>query len=135
MIKEETTMKTGKGIVTMGIIFFLVGGVFINVSASTSKPYGGYNTSIGTASAASTITKCSCSPVDNYLMAAIQIQYKSGNNYYWTPSSSSYYYSEGSDIGYAQKTISHSNITYAKGWFKARCGKGSVKSYYDTDSK
>ena len=68
-------------------------------------------------------------------MAAIKIQYKSGNKYYWDPSSSTYYYSEGSDIAYAQKTISHSNITYAKGWFKARCGKGSVKSYYDTDSK
>lgn len=125
-------MKSRKVIITFSIIIFVIGASFVNVSASASRPYGGYSTTIGSSSASATITKCSCNPVNNYLMAAIQIQYKSGDNYYWTPSSSSYYYDEGSDISYAQKTISHSNITYANGWFKARCGSGSIKSFYSS---
>lgn len=74
-------------------------------------------------------------PLLNYLMAAIQVQYKSGDNYYWYPSSSSYVYSEGSNTTGVSKTVNESNITYAKGWFKARCGTGSTKSFYRTATK
>lgn len=126
-------MKYGKYImivVFLYVMFFYSPG---NASASTSKPYGSYSTTIaGGFIATSTITKCSCNPVNNYLMASIQVQYKSDGNYYWTPSSTSYNYSEGYDTESKSKGIMHSDITYAKGWFKARCGSGSVKEYYDT---
>ena len=46
-----------------------------------------------------------------------------------------YVYSEGSNTTGVSKTVNESNITYAKGWFKARCGTGSTKSFYRTATK
>ncbi|MCM1083387.1 MAG: hypothetical protein NC393_05855 [Clostridium sp.] len=126
-------MKYGKYIMTFVFLCVMFFYPSENASASTSKPYGSYSTTIsGGFIATSTITKCSCNPVNNYLMAAIQVQYKSDGNYYWIPSSTTYYYDSGYNTESKSKSITHSGITYAKGWFKARCGSGSVKEYYDT---
>lgn len=106
--------------------------------ATNYKPYKSYSTRIynmGTVDVAvSTIVKCDCNPVDNYLMAGIQVQYKEGNNYYWTPSSTSYYYSSGTNVEREIRSIKKKDITFARGWFQARCGTGSMKSYHATDT-
>lgn len=108
-----------------------------NVFATPTTPYGAacvYIASDGK-SATAFITKCSCNPVNNHLMAAIQVQYSVGNNYYWTPSENTYYFSEGSNVASEQKTISVDNINYARGWFLARCGSGSEISFYRDDKR
>lgn len=111
----------------------------VTAAATESKPYGSYDVTITSGllqdTATAYVTKCSCNPVDNYLMAGIQIQYKEGNQYYWTPSSSSYYYKSGTNVDSAQKSISEGDITYAKAWIQARCGDGDTHSYYDTATK
>ena len=128
-------MKYKKGLALLLVCFALIGTTWLTASATASKPYGSYSTTISSSLATARISKCSCNPVNNYLMAAIQVQYKSGDNYYWYPSSSSYVYSEGSNTTGVSKTVNESNITYAKGWFKARCGTGSTKSFYRTATK
>lgn len=126
-------MKYGKYIMALTFLCVLFFYSSKSALASASKPYGNYSTTIsGGIVATSTITKCSCNPVNNYLMASIQIQYKAGGNYYWSPSSTTYNYSDGYNTESKTKSITHTGITYAKGWFKARCGSGSVKEYYDT---
>lgn len=127
--------KIKKSIVAVMLGISIIGGSILNVSANATTPFTSAYTTISTTGATSTITKCSCSSVNNYLMAGIMAQYKSGNNYYWIPSSTSYYYNEGYNIAKASKTISHINITYAKGWFQARCGSGATKSFYRYDNK
>ena len=119
-------MKYKKGLALLLVCFALIGTTWLTASATASKPYGSYSTTISSSSATARISKCSCNPVNNYLMAAIQVQY---------PSSSSYVYSEGSNTTGVSKTVNESNITYAKGWFKARCGTGSTKSFYRTATK
>ena len=77
------------------------------------------------------LTKCSCSPVDNDLMVWIRIQYKEGNNYYWTPSESAYYYSHEEDVGSVSRTISEKNITYVYAKYYATCGDMPQTSFDD----
>ena len=63
-----------------------------------------------------------------HMKAWIQVQYKSGNSIVSDPvSPSHYYYDSGYNIEKASKTVTHSNITYAKGIFRARCGNGSTQ--------
>ena len=112
-------MKYKKGLALLLVCFALIGTTWLTASATASKPYGSYSTTISSSSATARISKCSCNPVNNYLMAAIQVQYKS----------------EGSNTTGVSKTVNESNITYAKGWFKARCGTGSTKSFYRTATK
>lgn len=111
-----------------------------SVAASTSKPYGDYDVTIsdgflgGKDTATAYITKCDCSPVNNFLAACIQIQYESGNNYHWTPSSSSFYYDRGYNINEARKSISEYNIRYAKGYFEATCGSSAMFTVDKTET-
>jgi hypothetical protein len=98
--------------------------------ATPNSPFGNYGVSIASngASATAFTQKCSCSPVNNYLAAWIQVQYKSGNSIVSDPvSSSHYYYDSGYNIAQASKTVSHPNTTYAKGIFRARCGSGDIQ--------
>ena len=102
----------------------------VAVHATPSSPFGNYGISIASngASATAFTQRCSCSPVNNYLAAWIQVQYKSGNSIVRDPvSPSHYYYDSGYNIEKASKTVTHSNITYAKGIFRARCGNGSTQ--------
>ena len=81
-------------------------------------------------SATASITRCSCNPVDNYLMAGIRVQYYDGNNYCWDPVvENTYYFSEGTNVYSESKSVSRNNINYANGCFLARCGSGSKKSF------
>lgn len=110
-------------------------------TSSGSCPYKSASVNIsvnwfGDDTATSTITACSCNPVDNYLMASIKIQYKIGSKVYDDPSNGTFYYN--SDYNTTKQTISITagEITYAKGWFRATCksnGKEKVADFYLED--
>ncbi len=107
-------------------------GLSTNVFATPNKPYDSADVSISANadSATASITRCSCNPVDNYLMAGIRVQYYDGNNYCWDPvGENTYYFSEGMNVYSESKSVSRNNINYANGWFLARCGSGSKKSF------
>lgn len=110
----------------------------VTVAASESKPYGEYHIEIDDGefidTATAYVTKCSCNPVDNYLMAGIQVQYLVGNEYKWTPGEKTFYYNSGTNIARAERKISKGQINYAKAWIQARCGDGNMISRYPTDT-
>ena len=117
----------------------LVMSLTISASATADQPYGSYSTSISDGwtkdTATSTITKCTCTPVDNYLMAGIQIQYIVDRDYNWNPvTQGTYYYDSGTNVSSRSKSLSANEITFAEGWFQARCGDGTMWSDYSSDS-
>lgn len=117
----------------------LVMSLTISASATADRPYGSYSTSISDGwtkdTATSTITKCTCTPVNNYLMAGIQIQYIVDGDYYWSPDTQgSYYYASGTNVSSRSKSLSANEITSAEGWFQARCGNGTMWDDYSSDS-
>ena len=69
-------MKYKKGLALLLVCFALIGTTWLTASATASKPYGSYSTTISSSSATARISKCSCNQVNNYLMAAIQVQYR-----------------------------------------------------------
>lgn len=106
--------------------------------ATSTVPYGSYDVYIkngwfgGDDTATATISRCSCSPVDNWLAACIRIQYHEDGTYYWTPETNNEYYTNrGYNKDDATASYSHKNITYATAYFEARCGTGDMKVYYD----
>ncbi len=113
----------------------LVASLSISASATEDKPYGGFSTTISSGllkdTATSTISRCSCTPVDNYLMAGLQIQYVEDGDYNWNPSQSTYVYDSGYNVNSRTKSLSAGEIFYAEGWFQARCGDGTMWDDYD----
>lgn len=130
--------KLSKVLASIGCASILAVSMAATVSASTARPYGDYGVSVSDGwfgakdTATAYITKCNCTPVDNWLAACIQIQYESGNSNHWTPSESSYYYDRGYNKNEARKSISEYNIRYANAYFEASCGSGSIHVYYDS---
>ena len=128
-------MKKKISAIVGGIVSTVVlstAGLSTNVFATPNKPYDSADVSISSNadSATASITRCSCNPVDNYLMAAIRVQYYDGSNYHWDPEGeNTYYFSEGTNVYSESKSISRKNINYAKGWFVAKCGSGSEASF------
>lgn len=81
-------MKKKISAIVAGIVSTVVlstAGLSTNVFATPNKPYDSADVSISSNadSATASITRCSCNPVDNYLMAAIRVQYYDGSNYHW----------------------------------------------------
>lgn len=72
-------------------------------------------------SATSAMDRCLCNPVDNYMAAWLHIQYRSGNNYIWYPSSTSYIYDSDYDVQSVSVSTSAYNINYAEGRFVGQC--------------
>ena len=134
-------MKLTRRPITSLAAVTLFSALTITSFASSSKPYESYSTKISkpflsSTRATSTITRCSCIPVDNYLFAGVRVQCEEGNNYVNYPNSpDTYYYEHGYNVGTKKITVTYSDIIYAKGWFQARCGKGSQKSYFAEDRR
>ena len=128
-------MKKKISAIVAGIVSTVVlstAGLSTNVFATPNKPYDSADVSISSNgnSATASITRCSCNPVDNYLMAAIRVQYYDGSNYHWDPEGeNTYYFSKGTNVYSESKSISRKNINYANGWFVAKCGSGSEASF------
>ena len=128
-------MKKKISAIVAGIVSTVVlstAGLSTNVFATPNKPYDSADVSISANadSATASITRCSCNPVDNYLMAAIRVQYYDGSNYHWDPEGeNTYYFSKGTNVYSESKSISRKNINYANGWFVAKCGSGSEASF------
>lgn len=119
-----------KATVLVAVLTLLI----VSAAATAFQPYGSYYTTINdgtfTDTATSCIYKCNCVPVNNWLLASVQTQYKEGNQYKWDPENQTYYYNEGTNIASVSKSVKHATITYAGGWFQARCGNGGVHGYY-----
>ena len=110
-------MKKKISAIVAGIVSTVVlstAGLSTNVFATPNKPYDSADVSISSNadSATASITRCSCNPVDNYLMAAIRVQYYDGSNYHWDPEGeNTYYFSEGTNVYSESKSISR-NIAF-----------------------
>lgn len=132
-------MKKSKRVIGMICLVVMLVSVFaVGVSAACTRGYSTHTIGVNDAfwfwqtdEAYASLTKCSCSPVDNDLMVWIRIQYKEGNNYYWTPSESAYYYSHEEDVGSVSRTISEKNITYVYAKYYATCGDMPQTSFDD----
>lgn len=126
-------MKTRRFFAVILTCLVLTSVLGVTAFATASKPYTSYSTTISNGlikdTATATITKCSCSPVNNYLKAGIQVQYKKGDAYYWEPSSSDIYINYGTNVDSRSQSYSVANIVYAYGEFHARCGSGSELTY------
>lgn len=132
-------MKKSKrviGVICLAVM--LVSVLAVGVSAACTQGYGTYDIGVDEAfwfwetdEAYASLTQCSCSPVDNDLMVWIQIQYKEGSYYHWTPSESAYYYSHEEDVSGVSKTISEKNITYVHAKYYATCGDNPQNSFED----
>ncbi len=122
--------KKGKRIIgAICLAIMLVSVLAVGVSAACTKGYSNYDIGVNNAfwfwerdKAYASINRCGCSPVDNDLMVWIQIQYKEGNSYQWTPSESAYYYSHEQNVDSVSRTISEKNITYVHACYFATCG-------------
>lgn len=133
-------MNKCKVLAVLILVVMLVSALSIVVFATPGTPYGSYGAylSIGWLGAADTasvsITRCSCLPVDNYLIAWGNYQYRSGNDYPWAPgpTSEEYYYSEGSNIESAGLSFREHYIYFVNGLFWASCSGGSTHSYSST---
>lgn len=126
-------MSKSRRILAFILVCVTIISLTVTAAASSNTPYGKKTLYVShdllTDTAKAYISKCGCNPVDNYLMAGIQVQYKEGNQYKWTPGSGTYYYDSGTNIGYATESITKTDINFAKAWFQARCRSGEVKSY------
>ena len=104
--------------------------------ATPSKPYGNYDVTISDGlfkdTATAFISRCSCIPVDNYLKASIQVQYKEDGGYHWLPSETSVYFQEETNKDSASVSVTQKNIVYADGMLRARCSSGITLSYPKT---
>lgn len=135
-------MKIKKIIAIVACVGASIATMSVCASATTAKPYSTYKTSISSGwgskkTATAYITKCSCNPVNNWLAACIKVQYKDGNNYVWDPVDDEidgYYYQNGYNMNEARISVSHDNITYAKSFFEAKCGTGSMQTWTDDAS-
>lgn len=124
--------KVKKFLAVLLVVITIASIGLISVSAASDKPYGTKNASIALlkTSATAYITKCDCSPVNNYLAVWIRAQYLKDGTYYWSPSGTgTYYYDEGTDVDEARKKISGSKICYTDGYHYARCGSGQLREY------
>lgn len=131
-------MKVKRRIALLLMVCVLMMTLAVTAFATAEKPYGSYTTTITDGwwffkdTATATISKCSCNPVDNYLMAGIAIQYLSDGNYYWSPDEDVYYYNSGENTSEESVSTSEANITYAEAWYQARCGEGKTVSIIDS---
>lgn len=135
--------KSKKAISMICLIVMLVSALAVGVSAACTIGYDDYTIGVDDAwwvwetdEAYASLTKCDCTPVDNDLMVWIQIQYKEGNNYHWTPSESSYYYSHDEDVETVSRTITQDNITYVHARYFATCGDNPQNAFdkeYDNE--
>lgn len=130
--------KSKRAIAMICLIVMLVSTLAVGASASCLKGHGTHTIGVDDAfwpwetdEAYATLTKCSCSPVDNDLMVWIQIQYEENDNYYWTPSESKYYYSHEYDTNGVSKTIKEDNITYVHAEYFAQCGNNPRNDFPD----
>lgn len=106
------------------------------VQASSSKPYGSYYATVSSSTQAkASISKCSCSPVSNYLSCQSRVQCKDQAGKYtytsWVTRSDYNISSKGS----VWTANNNSSIEYIEANFQAKCGTGSMKYYSASDSR
>ena len=116
------------------VVLTLLSVMVTTAFATTTKPYGSYNTTLTVVSgkedvAKATITRCSCLKVDNYLAAYLRYQYRDGNNYIEVPANNYFYVNKGENIETASVTKSEHYIYWVHGVYYARCGTGTQKMY------
>lgn len=101
----------------------------MSATATASTPYSTYSAWFDSSTKGSAgIWRCSCNPVNNYLYAAVRLQYYYGGSYYWTQ----WAYGGDYNVYSKVKSTSVSSSAYANyvdGFLGARCGSGSYKTY------
>ena len=133
-------MNKCKVLAVLILVVMLVSALSIVVFATPVVPYGSYGTSLsigwfgGADTASASITRCSCQPIDNYLMVWMNYQFRSGQNYVWSPgpTEAEYYYSEANNIESVGLSYSEHYIYVVNGLFWARCKTGSTCEYSQT---
>ena len=95
-------------------------------STSTVDVYRGSDTD----TVVSTIYKCNCNPVSNYLKAEVRCQYKVGNDYIWDPVQPYFYYVDGNNVEMKTISVSQPNINYGQGYFEAECDGDGLNSWF-----
>lgn len=129
-------MKAKRMLALLLAALLLVSLFAVAAFATPSKPYGTYGVSVSNGlfkdTATASISRCTCMPVDNYLKAGIQVQYEKDGGYYWIPSDATVYVKSATNTEGVSESIEQKNIVYVHGQFKARCGSGAEKSYWDS---
>ena len=108
----------------------------VSAMATPSIPYSHYDAWFQSDTVACAgIYRCSCNPIDNYLYASVTAQYEDVyGRYRWTDI-----------VDYGADNIRQSvlvvsspaetYINYVDACFTARCRKGSLMDYHDSDSR
>ena len=103
----------------------------MSATATASTPYSYYGTWLNSSTTGTAgIWRCSCNPVNNYLYAAVRLQYYYNGYYYWTK----WAYGGASNVYSMVKSkvvASSAYANYADGFLGAKCGDGSYLTYTD----
>jgi len=78
----------------------------------------------------STIYKCDCNPVRNYLKAEVRCQYYDGENHIWDPEEPFFYYVEGTNVTMRTISVSQPNINFGQGFFAAECNGDGMNGWF-----
>lgn len=139
--------KAKKVICVLCMVALLATSLMIGAMASCITGYGSYTLNIedGNAftrdKAIATLSRCSCTPVDNILMIWLRIQYYEDGHYYWSPEETNgqqnYYYVYEEDVDEVTKTLKAEDIRVAQARFCATCGDNPenvlIRSAYNNE--
>jgi len=119
-------MKKLPTILLLALCITLVAGSVFSVALACNG-YGSRSYYATTSRVHASLTRCSCTPVDNYLYASTKAQYKSGNNFYWTNWKEVYGY----DVQSKSSTTYRSGTVFGYCHFRHQCHTGpSAYTYY-----